>query len=150
MPWKRAIGFLLKDPESGSYFCASFGDDSREWDPDPSNAWSFTTFESAVGGQVTWFLVKDKMLNIVPYQQAITEWEEKQERKIEEELQRRKRLGQKAYDLSISFFEEQPESNSLNTCGVEQPTTNSLNTCGVEQPTTNSLNTFGVEAQRTE
>ena len=73
-------------------------------------AWNFSTIESASGGQVTWFIVKDKMLNIVPYQQALTEWEEQKERDIEEQVKRLNAVRRATSDLVQGLKERRSET----------------------------------------
>ena len=65
------MSYVLKDRDTGHFFCEPHGEDMKEWSSNPRLAYRFVTLERAQGGKEVWHQIHCKELNVVPYEIAL-------------------------------------------------------------------------------
>ena len=66
------MSYVLRDRDSGRFFCHPYGDDMKEWSHDPTLAYQFITIERAQGGREVWKNIHHKELTVIPFSLALT------------------------------------------------------------------------------
>jgi len=71
------MSYVLKDRDTGHFFCAPHGVDMKEWSSNPRLAYRFITLERAQGGKEVWHQIHCKELTVVPFELALTQQNER-------------------------------------------------------------------------